>query len=432
MLAAFINRKPLLALGVVLLAFVLLSVRANQQRYHGEYWRVIAASDPQWYYAYLPATFIYGFEAHPRELRELKFRTAEGTNLVFLRYTCGVAMMEMPLFLVGHIIATIGDLEPDGYTNVYGISVLASGLLYALLGLILLFKILCRSFPPWIALLTICCVFLGTNLGYYASAEPGMSHAFSFFLFAAFAFLTPRVLKSPGWKNIALMSAVVGLVTLIRPTNLMLVLYLLGYGVYSFADLKTRLRNLIGLLKYLPLAFGVIVIIMLPQMLYWHAITGDWVHWSYGTEGFDYWKAPKMLLVLFDVQNGLFVYAPIMLLAIVGLIWAAAKKRFSAPVQLVLFLLATYTFGSWWAWWFGGAFGHRSYVEFFALLAIPLAFVIQKITTTKRWYVNYASYAFLICCMYYTTGLAQAYNPPWDGPAWTWEVFYEVGIKQLF
>ncbi len=432
MLAALVNRKPAASIALLLLVLAVFSFVKTQQRLKDAYWHVVTGSDPQWYYSYLPATFIYGFEDHPLSFEHQGFNKYPGTNLLAIRYTSGIAIMELPFFLVAHGIASAFGMQADGYTKPYGLAVVLAALFYALLGMLLLFKTLCRHFPPWAALVTVAMLFLGTNLGHYTYTESGMSHAFSFCLFSAFAFLTPRLLSTPNWKNIGLMSAILGLAVLIRPTNIVLALYLLGYQVYSRADLMQRVKLLLAQWKFLPLAGGIVLLIMAPQMAYWHAITGDWIHWSYGEEGFDNWNAPKLYSVLFSVQNGLFIYAPVILLAFIGLFWTSARKLLSGPVLMLIFALATYTFASWWAWWFGGAFGHRCYVEFFALLAFPLAFMIHKMLSCKRQWVQVASTVFLICCAFYTTGLATAYSPPWDGPGWTWETFYERGIKQLF
>ncbi|MBL0009093.1 MAG: hypothetical protein IPP25_18465 [Saprospiraceae bacterium] len=102
----------------------------------------------------------------------------------------------------------------------------------------------------------------------------------------------------------------------------------------------------------------------LPQLMYWKEMTGHWLYYSYTEEGFKYWNEPKIAAVLFDVQNGLFLYSPLVLLMMTGIVMGLFKKNFQAPVVLLIFSIATYFFASWWAWWFGGAFGHRCYVEF--------------------------------------------------------------------
>ena len=48
-------------------------------------------------------------------------------------------------------------------------------------------------------------------------------------------------------------------------------------------------------------------------------MTGHWLYYSYTEEGFKYWNEPKIAAVLFDVQNGLFLYSPLVLLMMAGL-----------------------------------------------------------------------------------------------------------------
>lgn len=430
MLRNLVNANPNRAIAILLLVATIFACFAAWQRRGHQPWTYIA-SDAQWYYAYLPATFIYGFEEHPTSLEHHTFAKYPGTNIVFTKYTCGVAIMEAPFFGLAHAVAKLTGRPTTGYNGIYGAALFLAALTYCLLGLLLLFRVLCRHFETWIALLMVAAVFFGTNLGYYTYGESGMSHAYSFFLFAAFAWLTPKVLQQPSITRIALLSLILGLVVLIRPTNIILALYLIGHNTQNLNDLKNRIQWIFKQLKYLPIAIVVVAVVLFPQLLYWHAISGDWVHWSYNQEGFDNWNAPKIWQVLFHVQNGLFVYAPVMLLALAGLVLTNIRKTLSAPVQALLFVLATYTFGSWWAWWFGGAFGHRSYVEFFALLAIPAAYTLQALLKSPKWYWRTATYAFMLCSMYYTSVLALAYAPPWDGPDWTWKRFYDVGLRKL-
>ncbi len=58
----------------------------------------IIFSDQEGYYMYLPALFIYGgFDQYPIRTKE-QFGYYQNTKKVFTKYTCGVALMEMPFF----------------------------------------------------------------------------------------------------------------------------------------------------------------------------------------------------------------------------------------------------------------------------------------------------------------------------------------------
>jgi hypothetical protein len=49
-----------------------------------------------------------------------------------------------------------------------------------------------------------------------------------------------------------------------------------------------------------------------------------------------------------------------------------------------------YVLSSWWSWWFGGSFGCRSMVDTYAIMAFPLAFVVQNIGKEQRKIPKYA------------------------------------------
>ncbi|MEI8007813.1 MAG: hypothetical protein WCI48_16515, partial [Bacteroidota bacterium] len=60
-------------------------------------------------------------------------------------------------------------------------------------------------------------------------------------------------------------------------------------------------------------------IAFIPQMIYWHLVTGLWYTYSYGyapsgPERFLYLSNPKIFEVLAGPVSGLYTYAPVFLL----------------------------------------------------------------------------------------------------------------------
>ncbi|MEM1000761.1 MAG: hypothetical protein AAGN35_27145, partial [Bacteroidota bacterium] len=313
-------------------------------------------SDGEGYYLYLPATFIYNswqqFDGEDG-LNMIACCAVNEEKIVQTRYTYGIALLEAPFFLGAHAYASLfqgpGTPPPPDYTqkadnawaqsisdrrwtelrgratgwsHPYSTGVVIAGIFYLCLGLYCLKQTLKRWFSPEAVLPVIVVIFLGTNLYYYATQEPGMSHVYSFFLFAAFLYLLPNFLAQGKWTTTLLLGAVTGLVLLIRPTNLVLLLMFVGFEVYTWAELKARLQLL---LRRWPALLGIgatTALFILPQLLYWKYAFGSWLTYSYGDEGFIYWNHPKLLQVWFSHQNGLFLYTPIMLLAVVGIVGA--------------------------------------------------------------------------------------------------------------
>lgn len=72
-------------------------------------------SDAEGYYLYLPALFINGGFEDLAVRSEVQFPLFEDTNKRFTKYTYGVALMELPFFLLAHLIGSIMG-EADGYS----------------------------------------------------------------------------------------------------------------------------------------------------------------------------------------------------------------------------------------------------------------------------------------------------------------------------
>ena len=240
-----------------------------------------------------------------------------------------------------------------------------AGLFYLWLGMFFLYKLGIRYYEKKWVIISIISIFLGTNLYYYTFFQPAMSHAFSFGIISIFLYVTDTIFIKNKRVNNPLTTwmiygFVMGLIILIRPTNIILLILPL-YIWYKDENEKLQWirQHLIPLLITAITAF----ITFLPQFLYWKYISGDWIIYSYGDESFKFWKEPKLFRVLFDAWNGWILYSPIVLLPLYFLFKGRNSNQNYERAYLIIFALATYIFASWWAWWFGGAFGHRSYVE---------------------------------------------------------------------
>lgn len=384
--------------------------------------RAVIWSDAEGYYVYLPALFILkDFHKLPSGSMWPYYNDkGEFVN----KYTCGISYFEFPFFGLGYLISKLKGTDPkDYFSPVYCKSIAFGGLLFAFLGLLVLYKKLRRDHTEEIVVWTIASVFLGTNLFHYATKETGISHVYSFFLFAVLLYHFPKYLKAPRLFNSIILGVIMGWIILIRPTNGIVFLILLLYDVYSLQSLKERIRFFLRNYKSVLCILFAAFVMLIPQLMYWKEMTGNWFYYSYTEEGFKYWNEPKLTAVLFDVQNGLLLYSPLALLMLAGVFYGLKEKKYHAPGMLIIFCLATYLFASWWAWWFGGAFGHRSYVEYYALLSIPLAGLIQQVFTSKKKVIKVAFQVLLILLMIYSVRLSYLYTSiggPWDGADWRW------------
>jgi hypothetical protein len=110
---------------------------------------------------------------------------------------------------------------------------------------------------------------------------------------------------------------------------------------------------------------------------------------------------------------------------VIGLIIGWYHKKISAPAISMILALSTYIFASWWCWWYGGAYGHRGFIEYFAFMSLPTAFLLSRIFMLKPVF-RYTCLLLFLLCIFYSMQLNYAYSWPWEGPEWTWQALGKV------
>jgi hypothetical protein len=385
--------------------------------------------DGMGYYTYLPHIFIYhSFDIQPDE-KYWSFQAKQGAHKVFDKYNYGVSLLILPFFLISHGIAYIIHSPQNGYSEIYDFGVMLAAVFYFTFGIFFLIKTLSKMYSPLIVIISIIAIYAGTNLYYYTIGEPSYSHIYSFSLFCFFLYLVAGFIKNPSWRKTIFISIVYGLIFLLRPTNAIIILYLLLYDIYDKKDLSARYGWVCGNLSKLSLLPFACIVFYIPQMLYWHSIAGKWIFNAYTGESFIYWKSPMIYPVLFGLRNGMIIYAPIMIFSFAGLIIALFRKKISAFAILMIMLTSTYIIAGWWCYWFGLTFGHRAYVEYFAFMVIPTAYIISIILNQRFWLKSTGLILFALCIVY-TMKLTYAYEPwAWDKTNWTWYLLMKVIFK---
>ena len=345
-------------------------------------------SDAEGYYLYLPAVFIHGtFENIPVRTK-FEYQPYEETNKIFTRFTYGIALMQAPFWLLAHASRWVQRLPlNDPWGTDYCVAMLFAASFYLSLGLHFFYKTVLRYFEnPFVAKATAFCLFLGTNLLHYAAKEPGMSHVYTFFLVSVLFYYLPNFYQKGALKSFCLIGFLLALITLIRPTNGILYLFVLLFDIKSRKDLKNRWHWLFDhkqkLLVFPVLAF----IIALPQMTYWYYLSGHFIVDSYKNTGasFLYWQSPYVYEIFFSYCNGFLLYSPIMFFALLGLLFMAWRDVLSSRLILFVFIVIAYLCASWNCWWFGGAFGYRPFVDYYPLLGLGLAYYFNALFK-KHW-----------------------------------------------
>lgn len=339
------------------------------------------------YYAYLPAVFIYKdlslkfVDDLPEDNKVTIWPIPTANGGYTLKYPVGMAIMLLPFFFIAHIFSNLASIEASGYSWPYHFFILIAALFYLLAGLLYLRRVLLRHFSELTVMICMVILAAGTNIFYYATEEPGMSHIYSFFLFSAFLFHYTRFYQEERWLDTLLIGLISGLIVLVRPSNSILLLcFLLYRGKLRMEDWYTFLWR--KRFRFLVM-FTIGLCIVFLQLSYWKFSTGHWLHYSYSEERFYFFK-PHIIEGLFSYRKGWLLYTPLMALAIFGFLFLKKRVHELFYPILVFTVLNIYIVFSWWCWWYGGSFSARALVESYALLSVPMAATVERLWNSGK------------------------------------------------
>ncbi len=388
----------------------------------GRFW-----CDNAGYYVYLPALFLYDFDAKQLpdgiDKRTCGFVIDHKKNKLYDKYTYGEALLLAPFFLVTHLVAQSFDPKPDGFSLFYEKMMTIPAVFYLILGLFFLRRFLVNYLEERTTYLVILFVVAGTNLYHYALHDCLMSHVYSFFLFSLCLYFLKKFLdkdKKP-YKLYLLFCLAVALSVLTRPTNLVIISLLAFLDTGSFREAGRRIVFFLHPKYSLPLV-AMIFILYLPQMFYWHYVSGSYIHYSYENEVFSNLGRPMMIPIWFSPLNGLFLYNPMVLLFIAGVVLMIVRKIRNGIFIGLLFLFMSYVFASWEAWYFGGAFGSRPFIEFYTILGLPFGYFLQFILSRRNLFIRNVTWLTLFVFCWYNLMFIYHYTC-YTGSIWSWDEF---------
>ncbi len=354
------------------------------------------------YYLYLPANFIYDDPKLTNqqwidEIMEKYQPSPTLYQLVYLengakliKYSAGNAVLYSPFFFLAHWLAPILGYPADGFSLPYQVIISIGGILWALLGVFLLRKLLLFYFSDSITAIVLVLVIAGTNYLHLVSIDGTLlTHNYLFTLYTLLIILTIRYHRNPSSSTALLLGITAGFISLIRPSEAVCFLIPLLWQTGT----RQTLVNKISIIKGNPfhpiIMIAAALVIGLIQFFYWKSLTGEWIYYSYSNnpgEGFRFFP-PFIIEFLFSFRKGWFVYTPIMLGSVVGMIWMFKKHKENLPAILIFFIIDIWIISSWTAWWYGGgSFSSRSLVPAYVILAIPMGYLVKGIGKFKlKW-----------------------------------------------
>ncbi|MDD5853747.1 MAG: hypothetical protein PUD03_06625 [Lachnospiraceae bacterium] len=303
-----------------------------------------------------------------------------------IKYPLGTTLLQLPFLLVGLVFSkALGiDLE-NGLSSVFQGCVFVAACFYAFLGMFLLYRLLRERCGQKVAAITCACMIWGTMFPEYAMLKASFSHMYGFFMCTVFVYYIVWYEKTykdelPLQKRLCmdlLFGAILGINIVIRNTNVIIGFAYLLYNVFSLKDFTDRVKKIFSV-KILPQIAGC-ALVYLFQILSWKIQTGQWILYSYGGESFAYLTNPKIMEVLFSDVKGLFIYSPVLIISILGMITGHKSNKEFALFPCVVFILQTYIISAWWCWWLGCCYGERMYCDVLIIFAFPMADFLMRL-----------------------------------------------------
>jgi hypothetical protein len=341
------------------------------------------------YYLYLPAAFIYHDykKLDWADSADRKYHVTGGGGMpvqhldngnVVCKYLCGVAILQAPLFAIAHGISKACGYPADGFSPVYQHALAFGVIVYCILALFLLRNVLLRYFDDGIVAFTLLLLCLATNFIQYAAITNGLSHAWIFPLYVLLLYATLKWHERPnaGWA--LLTGYIIGLATICRPTEAIALFIPLLWNTHTKEAARAKWRAVkTHRLHVLYAALGGLIGIV-PQLLYWKAVTGYFIY----DVGSKWYFLDPWFRVLAGWEKGWFIYTPVTVFFVIGMFFMR-KYPFRNAV-LVFCLLNIWIVISWEDWRYGGSYSTRALMQSYPVFALSLAALAARVQA-QRW-----------------------------------------------
>ena len=302
----------------------------------------------------------------------------------------GSALLWAPAYLATHaaVLAAralgVGVLA-DGLSRPYSVAICLASALYGFIGLMLIHRALRRlaAVPEPAATWTVLGVWLATPVLYYMTLAAAFAHACSLFAVALLLYLWLRWRDDLTLSRAAWLGAAGGLAGLVREQDL----FFLLVPAMDLALRALKRRELWPGIVRLGLMTTASVVAFAPQLFVYKALNGAFRPSSVVERKMHRWASPHFFEVLFNSGHGLFVWSPIVLVAICGFLVLCLRRRQLVPALLLFgFLVQVWINGAIESWHMAGAFGARRFVSSSFVFAWGLAVVLVPLTVgARRW-----------------------------------------------
>jgi Dolichyl-phosphate-mannose-protein mannosyltransferase len=277
-------------------------------------------------------------------------------------YPVGPAILWSPFLIISHlaVLASIhlgGHIPADGHSWPYMVAMAVATALYGFAGLCLSFAVVRRFVAERWAFWATLGIWIATPLPVFMYFIPSWPHTHSIFVNALFLWywLRTRGTRTPRqWLLLGLLSGLMievhypNVVFLLAPAYEMVAAYIDAWRKRS-QDSHAFLESV----KRHSLWAGGLLVALLPTFVTRQIVFGN--PFSVGAYSLWNWKSPAFGLVLFSTEHGVLVFAPILVLSLVGLLYLCRSQPSLGAIFLSI-IVAFYCVIAFYPWW-SGVFG---------------------------------------------------------------------------
>lgn len=274
-------------------------------------------------------------------------------------YTLGTAFFWIPS------IAVISLFVHDKFSLIFEIGPGLTGIILSLFGILFLERYLENFFSRKIAVITTGFFFFASNLLYYSSLEPALSHQPAFFLVSLLYWKTYKMKDK--FLTYFLVGATTGLLFITRMADVIFLIPVYWNLIKSKPKWDHFIMAPVGL-----------IVFSLPLFTSYYLMFGSPFHNPYltGENGFFNFSLQNIVDFLFSAKRGLFIWTPIYMFGLFGLF---QKKEYIFLISLVIFTLVS----SFWSANTSAGFGQRFIIAGIPLFAYGFAKFLEKFNHYK-------------------------------------------------
>jgi hypothetical protein len=301
-------------------------------------------------------------------------------------YTVGPAILWFPFVAAAHLAVLGADrlgfaVASDGHSWPYIFALSVATNFYGFLAIFISFhwarKFVAEIWAFWAAL----GVWFASSLPVYMYLEPSWSHTHSAFCVALFLWYWHRTRVARTRNQWLVLGLLAGLMVDVYLANAIFVLAPASDCLLAYWHAWQKRRENPGLwwnnLRLHLLFSASAVIGFSPMLISRQIVYGNPLALGMYADVAWNWRSPAFRAVLFSANHGLFVWTPILLLAVLGLLALYRQDRQLGAVCMLTSVLF-YGLISVYPWWDGRlAFGNRFFVSLTPVFVLGLASVFS-------------------------------------------------------